>query len=361
MLLSEEELHELNRIADEPFYWIRKYVPEARDWEEEFYTLVDNIKGIWKECRINRINLSFALTWQITDDDSNPLKIMDYSELQKMQNSNNSELIFVIDIRGKIIDSIKIDQEITHVSIRHISQIRQIVIFWIGPEFQVFCQGFTWTPQNKGEVLREIKSKRRENLLSMDDIKSVIDTHFNQYILDEARVNYWFDGKKNSILMPTPERIFQKSLWDFLNREVDCTADREPMFKDGSRCDIRIIVDYSSDLYFIEIKWIGRSAKRHPDKLEISAQDPFEFDVARAIDGAYQTKKYIEKNNSIGYDQRIKLAVYLVYDAYPNPVTPINYGSEIKESPLLEILEYRLVTFSPSVETRGIAKRKGLA
>ena len=112
---------------------------------------------------------------------------------------------------------------------------------------------------------------------------------FNECINSEAAVKYWFNGKKNLVLVNRPEKIFQKSLRDFILREVDCTsADLEPMFSDGSRCDIRIFTE-EFDLYFIEIKWIGFSAKKMPGKAIHNAEEPSELKSSYGIGGARQT------------------------------------------------------------------------
>ena len=120
---------------------------------------------------------------------------------------------------------------------------------------------------------------------------------------------------------------------------------------------MKIFLD-NFDLYFVEIKWVGFCAKRVRGRSEITAERPTEFGVSRAKDGAYQTKRYIENNNALEYDHRIRLGIFLVYDAYPDGIIPITYGPEIEEFPLLEIMEYHLATKLPSQETRGITSYK---
>ncbi len=357
--LSEKERRYLRRISDEPWLWLRENFPEAKAWEDELFDLVDVIKAVWSECREYRINLCFAVELNTKDNPDIELTINRFQELQKLQNSCNSSLIFVINLRGNVVDQIDVGQEIVPRDVMYLSHRQGMLMFWLGPELGIYCKGYLWDPRNRREVEKEIKSKRRDQLLSMEDYQRVLDTHYEQCIRDESRVFYWFVGKKNKVLQPNPERIFQKSLWDFLNREVDCVAEMEPMFKDNSRCDVKIFLD-NFDLYFVEIKWIGHCASKRRGRAEITAEEPFEFGVARAIDGAYQTKRYIEKNNAIEFDHRIKLGIYLVYDAYPDPVVPLDYGKEINGYPLLATAEYSLVTYPPSVETKGSAKRKGL-
>lgn len=354
--LSTDELNKIQRLAEEPFYWVRGIVPEVKEWDDEFFDLIDKIKQIWDQAKQTRINLAFELKWEIEKGELDALTIFDIPTLQGKQNGSNSTLIFQVDLKGKVIGEIDIRNEIDPAAISALSQMRQVVIFWLGPDLEIFCKGQKWIPKNKREILKDIKSKRRNRILSMDDYGLVLRTHFEQCIRDEGRDIYWFE--KNKILQPTPEEIFQRSLWRFLNDEVDCNADREPMFKDGSRCDVRVFLE-NFDMFFIEIKWVGYSAVKHRDNT-IDAKVPNEFGVDRAIDGAFQTKRYIEKNNSPDFDHRIRLGIYLVYDAYPAPVTPINYGDEIKSCALLEVFEFHLVSHSPSVETKGIAKRKGL-
>lgn len=254
-----------------------------------------------------------------------------------------------------MIGELDVEDEIDPSAIRMLSTMREAVVFWLGPELEILCKGITWNPKHKLEILRDIKSKRRYQLLSMDNYREVLTIHFEQHLRDEARTSYWF--QKNKLLNPNPEKIFQKSLLAFLTDEVDCNADREPMFKDGSRCDVRVVLD-DYDMFFIEIKWIGFSAVKRNNT--VTGNHPNEFRVDRAIDGAFQTKRYIDKNNQSQFDHRIRLGIYLLYDAYPKPVIPIDYGKEIQDCVLLDIMEFALVSESPSIETKGIAKRKGL-
>jgi hypothetical protein len=353
--LSTDELRNLRIVAEDPFYWARVLVPEIKEREDEFYDLVDNMKRLWEQSKPARINLAFAIKWEPATLGSEMKTMDDLSILQRKQVEAHSSLIFEIDLAGRVVGEIDCEEEIDPISVNVLSKIRQIVIFWIGPELEIFCNGLPWTAKHKREILKDIKSKRRDQLLSMENYQEVLQLHFDQFVRDEATVDYWFE--RNKLLLPTPEKIFQKSLWRFLRDEVDCIADREPMFKDGSRCDVRIFVD-DFDMYFVEIKWIGFSARRR--KSTVIAKPATEFKVARAIDGAFQTKDYIEKNNNQYFDHRIRLGIYLVYDAYPKPRTPIDYGKEIRDCALLQICEFPLASQPPSKVTKGIAKRKGL-
>jgi len=355
--LTLEEQRRLDRIAQEPYQWIRTEAPEeVKEWDDELFDLVDKIKGIWQQSRAARINLAFVLRWENTDASSSIGRIQDLAFLQKKQNESNSSLLFEIDLAGKIVDEIDFNNEIDPAAVSELSHLRKVLIFWLGAELEIFFDGRKWFAKNKQEILKDIKSKKRERLLSMNDHHEVLRLHFERYLRDESRETFWY--QKNELLMPTPERIFQKSLFGFLMDQVDCYADREPMFKDGSRCDVRVFLD-NLDLYFIEIKWVGYSVVRNKEDI-IDPKERREFKRDRAIDGAYQTKRYIDKNNEPDFDHRVKLGIYLLYDAYPKPIIPIDFGDEIRNCPLLDVVQFSLISHPPSVETKGIAKRKGL-
>jgi hypothetical protein len=358
--LSQDEKRRIQRIANEPYLWLRKHYTESKEWEDELYDLIDSLKIIWEQSQPNRTPLCFALTLKIADKRVDSLSIHDYIQLQKKQIATPST-VFVIDLKGIVTDQADLGDEIEPLSAKQLSQLREIVVFWLGPELKIYCRGYTWEPRNKREILKDIKSKRRDRLLPMQNHRKVLEEHFEQCVRGQRSIVYWFPGKKNKVLRPQPEQIFQKSLCNFLNREVDCLqADMEPMFDDGSRCDVRVFTD-NYDLYFIEIKWIGYCAKKIYGTAKYTAEDgeTTEMDTTYAIGGAYQTKLYVKNNNSEENHHRIKLGIYLVYDAYPEPVTPLEYGEKIDDYPLLETIEFSLIHTPPSRKGPEIAKQEG--
>jgi hypothetical protein len=352
--ITNEHKHFLSRLADEPFYKLRKLIPE--DSEDAFFDLLDRLKASWQEARRTRINLCFVLD---LDPTPSPLTgqydITQVEALQKKQNAANSTLVFVIDVQGNVISEQDLGGEIEPQSVTQLSVMLKAIVFWLGADFDIIAQGVLWVPRNKSQVLKEIKSKHRD-LLKMDDHRLVLTTHYEQYIRRQGIGFYWFPSKENEVLQPKPERIFQKSLYDFLRREVDCIPEREAMFKDQSRCDIRVLVD-DYDLYFIEIKWIGFCAVAEKNRPIVSAIDPAESTVESAIAGACQTRIYIEENNASGYDLRVKLGVLVVYNAYPTPGAAISYPKEIDEYPLLDTMEFQLVVESPSLRGKKMARK----
>lgn len=348
----------MKRVADEPFYWVRENCPEVKPWDDEFYDLVDNIKDVWEKCHVSRVDLCFILKLEITTKTGSTKTIRDYTELQKRQNHAHSYLVFEIDLTGNIIDEIDTKQEIEPVSAMILSTTRNAVVFWLGPDLEIFCHGVPWNPKNKAEILKDIKLRKRDRLQPMENYPVVLKTHHEQYLLS-AGVTYWFEGRKNEVLVPRPERKFQYSLYMFLKDSVEGVVDLEPMFKDYSRCDVRVLLD-NFDIYFIEIKWIGYCAVKKKGEQIISAEKPAEFKAESAVAGAIQTKIYIDKNNNIDYDNRIRMGIVVVYDAYPVPKT-IKYPKEVRDHPLIDTLHFPLVTAPPSVVSKSIAKARAAA
>jgi hypothetical protein len=185
--------------------------------------------------------------------------ISDVELIQKQQNLANSQLIFEVDLDGTVLDVTDVHSEIERTSIMILSNTRSAVIVWFGEDLDVFCNGMIWNPNNKANTLKEMKLKKRD-LFPLTDYRKILRIHYEQYIRGEAGVNYWFQGKKNKILLNSPEVIFQKNLYMFLKNDCECDAALEFMFKDSSRCDVKATVDY--DIYFFEIKWIGFSATK---------------------------------------------------------------------------------------------------
>lgn len=352
-----EEAILLKQVSDEPWYWLRETMPEARQWEKDLYSLIEVVKVVWEEYRINRINLAFLIKWSKSNAPSGAINIKDVALLQKQQNSSNSQLIFEVDLEGNVLTTIDIGSEIYPMAITIMSQSRGAIIVWFGDKLDIFCKGVRWNPKNKAETLREMKLKKRDRLLSLTNHKEILHTHYVQYVKGEAGFDYWFPGKKDKILQSSPERLFQKNLFMFLKNECECDASLEPMFKDSSRCDVRAAIDY--DIYFFEIKWIGFCATKKEGSSIVSAEKPREEPIDNAIAGAYQTKSYIENNNSAQYDNKIKLGILVVYDGYSNPKIPIAYPPDIVSFPLLETVEFALVTATPSVLGKKLAKKRG--
>jgi|SRR5215213_5250015 len=353
---TSEEATKLKRVGDEPWYWLRENVPEVGPWEREFYDLLENIKVLWEQYRVNRINLAFLVNWSTASTSSGSQHIKDVSMIQKKQNAGNSQFIFEINLEGFVRDEIDMGTEIDPTMIAVFSQARDAVIIWFGDSLDILYKGMKWNPKNKAETLKEMKLKKRDKLMPLIDYKKILDIHYQEYIRGEAGVDYWFQGKKDKILLNSPERIFQKNLFMFLKNDCECDAALEPMFKNSSRCDVRASIDY--DIYFFEIKWIGLCATKKENTDVISAENPREESIKNAIAGAYQTKTYIEQNNSVQYDNKIKMGIVVVYDGYSPPQTPIDYPAEIRDFPLLDTAEYQLVTLTPSALGKQLAKQK---
>ena len=177
---TKEESQYLSRVSDEPWLWLRNNFPEAKEWEDELFDLIDHIKNAFDETRKFRITICFAVELTLEDNNNYDLHIDDYGELIKIENASNSTTIFVINLRGKVVGKLRTEKEILPNDAAHISQIRELLIFWLNTKIEIYCKGFPWNPRNRQAVQKEIKSKQRTTLLSMDDYEKVLDTNLTK-------------------------------------------------------------------------------------------------------------------------------------------------------------------------------------
>jgi len=196
MNLSNEDLQTVKRLSKEPYFWIRKIMPEVKDYEDDLFDLIDKLKGVWEDCSAERIYFSFALTLEEKHDTTQGLTISNYQELQKRQLSANGQLIFEIDLKGQIVSEINLGQELDPRIVTVFSQQRNLIVFWLGPDFSIRCKGVAWDNRDTIEVLRDIKSRRGYRFRPIEDLKEVIQSHFQEYVLDEKRIVYCVDRQR---------------------------------------------------------------------------------------------------------------------------------------------------------------------
>lgn len=112
---------------------------------------------------------------------------------------------------------------------------------------------------NINDIKREGRGKNK-NALPISDYRLLTENHFIEYVLNEKKVAYW-DNKLNRILKKSPENIFHKSLYSYLDINLaNGRVDSELSNKGGSdRLDIQLIDFDTEKVYILEIKWMGQS------------------------------------------------------------------------------------------------------
>lgn len=113
---------------------------------------------------------------------------------------------------------------------------------------------------NIHDIKKEARGKNKQ-ALPISDYRLLAENHFREHVLNEKKLAYW-DNKSNRILKKSPENIFHKSLYSYLDINLaNGRVDSELSNKGGSdRLDIQLIDFDTEKVYILEIKWMGKSS-----------------------------------------------------------------------------------------------------
>lgn len=124
-----------------------------------------------------------------------------------------------------------------------------------------------------------------EKCLPAREYRKLIENQYEEEVNGERGFKYWKNkGKRH--LFNSPEIIFHKPLWSYLNNYVlDGKVDSEvPLSGTSDRSDIRILTFEGRELYIIEIKCLGRSNESKSEESDDWANQ-----------GILQLKEYLEE------------------------------------------------------------------
>ena len=142
-----------------------------------YLTLIDVLQTQWFDIEEYRIPLCLLMEFDACQDVDESLPTIQLLPLLQ-QSNQEPKTVFVIDIKGNIKKTINLKGDAEPNSAMLLSQKLNSIVFWLGKDFNIYCKGFTWNPKNKDELLRDFKSRRRRNILQMDNYDKVLDEHF---------------------------------------------------------------------------------------------------------------------------------------------------------------------------------------
>jgi len=134
--------------------------------------------------------------------------------------------------------------------------------------------------------------------LSAREYRKLVENQYEEEVNGQRGFKYW-KNKPKRLLFDSPEIVFHKPLWSYLNNYVlDGKVDSEVELSGTSdRTDIRILTFETRELYIIEIKCLGRSNENQPEKSNDWANQ-----------GILQLKEYLEE------EKESTQGVLVVYD-----------------------------------------------
>lgn len=123
-----------------------------------------------------------------------------------------------------------------------------------------------------------------EKCLPAREYRKLIKNQYEDKVNGQKGFQYW-KNKGKRLLFDSPEIVFHKPLWSYLNNYVlDGKVDSEVQLSGtADRTDVRILTFEERKLYIIEIKCLGRSNKDKPERSDYWANQ-----------GILQLKEYLE-------------------------------------------------------------------
>jgi hypothetical protein len=135
--------------------------------------------------------------------------------------------------------------------------------------------------------------------LPIENYRTMIQRHYEKEIVGQSGLIYW-DNKTKWELVAKPEQHFRKRLLNFITDYISNGHVEEESYTAGDRTDIKVIERHSGDIYYIEIKWVGKSKGVNYDGK--TAHD-------KANEGINQLHTYVKSEN------KCVKGILVVYDA----------------------------------------------
>ena len=137
-----------------------------------------------------------------------------------------------------------------------------------------------------------------------------------------------FVNRQTHLLNNKPEELFREDIRRYISQHMRVVVSREVMLEDLDRLDIKLTDEMGSDLYFIEVKWVGESIHRSGKKIGTAyhAMPRINPDAVRQVVG------YIDQ--LLDQKENVKIGYLAVFDARKDDLE--DTGANITESVLPE-------------------------
>lgn len=128
------------------------------------------------------------------------------------------------------------------------------------------------------------------------------------------------------LLNNSPEELFREDMRQYIMQHMRVVVSREVMLEDLDRLDIKLTDEMGSDLYFIEVKWVGESINNSGQKIGTAyhASPRINPDAVRQVVG------YIDQ--LLEQKENVKIGYLAVFDARKDDME--DTGKDITESVL---------------------------
>lgn len=248
--------YRIKKIFEKPTLKIINFLPTQEVLEVDSF--INNLYGFLTSQEYKNINHkeAFLLTIDTKVTNANSKKI--FNELIKLIPQYNN---FIINFKEEIKEFETINNDSFNDLEDYSEEHLDTIFFYINH----FCIEIIYNGMiikriaNVNDIKKMARSKNSD-LLKVEDYRLLANNHFKEYVLNEKKLTYW-DKKSDRLLKKSPENIFHKSLYSYLDINLaNGRVDSEVSNKGGNdRLDIQLVDFDTEKLYILEIKWMGKS------------------------------------------------------------------------------------------------------
>lgn len=256
-----------------------------------------DLKNFW-EAQPNKAN---TFTLYISDTDMNT---MDFTKLEENKKTWSTILgvnnFIQINNEGSVIDSNNIDSNTELIKEELKNKSKTFYVFFFGEEgITRYINGVAYEDKNYFYSQEDrLKFKRKKDISQLHEvIQSYSDSFVSQqvnymcFFADNSTLRQLQNGEElitKNILKNKPEHYMRDQLRQYLTDNMQYTFLIEPELGQSKR-ELDIYFEVKGSLYFIEIKWLGKSI--NDSGTGISSH----YGNSRAIEGVKQSLEYIKE------------------------------------------------------------------
>ncbi|MFP3392014.1 hypothetical protein [Brevibacillus sp. SIMBA_040] len=333
-LVKLQELYDNGEITIEP---------------RKLFQLIISVRKKWEEYKQYDVQCGIIISNDLKGDHKSNIHAYNYKTdfSRVIQSRDEKSILYYVDQDGSIIKSEFVTEQLNYLSLVEYSKHNSSVCLYLGIQgIDVLINGVPFESGNRLDNYSDVINVK--TLVDISHYKDLLERFFNEKVQYDTFKHYFVYknelpkslygllDKHPKLLKVKPEERFQRELEYFLRENCRDQVLTEVRNKFGERYDVWIATR-DDKLYVFEIKWLGKSITAEGNVFR-EYDDP-----ERAIEGAYQLKKYVDDRESyskiIGGDFRIYCGVLLIYDARENMST-LTSPPEFDQYPQIDLSQH---------------------
>ncbi|MCP1312590.1 hypothetical protein [Paenibacillus tyrfis] len=348
MSLFDDYSFEVKKVYEKnPIIKLQELFGKELDVEPaELISLIIAIRKSWESYK--EFNVQCGIIVETNTEDTSNIQIRGYdftADLRMViQSASHKSIIYKLNTKGQVIDVQFTKEKISYDDLVDISRGQRKIIAYLGIKgIDILINGVAFENENRLENYSDVINFKKladisqyQELLKKFFLERVQYDPFKSFFVykgDIERERYPLLEKHPKLLQIKPEERFQRELEYFLKNNCLDEVKTEMRNRFGERYDVWIATS-DDKFYVFEIKWLGKSMTAQGNVFD-EYNDP-----ERALEGAYQLKKYIDDAEEYGRiingEFRIYCGVLVIYDARES-MDNLVYPEEFNRYPQLDL------------------------